>query len=94
MTLNVESIDRIPMSIHGFRMRYHLLAVGTALSLLAVPSVAAPIISGATGTLGHKATVSISGSGFGSKSIPAPVVWDDASTKYPPCQDLGRWRAK
>jgi hypothetical protein len=32
-----------------------------------------------SGTFDHKATITISGSGFGTKSQAAPVIWDDAS---------------
>jgi len=42
-------------------------------------SAAAPSIQQISGTLNHKATVTISGSGFGAKAKPAPAVWDDAS---------------
>jgi hypothetical protein len=42
-------------------------------------SLGAPIISQVAGTLNHKATITISGSGFGTKATAAPLVWDDAS---------------
>ena len=45
----------------------------------AVPVIAAPVVEKATGTFRHKASVTITGSGFGTKSRAAPVVWDDAS---------------
>jgi len=41
--------------------------------------VAAPVVSGTAGTFSHKASITITGSGFGTKSQAAPVVWDDAS---------------
>jgi len=40
---------------------------------------AAPSVTGVKGTFDHKASITISGSGFGSKEKAAPVVWDDAS---------------
>lgn len=40
---------------------------------------AAPSISGVSGTISHGQSITISGSGFGSKSTAAPVVWDDCS---------------
>ncbi|MCI0590546.1 MAG: polysaccharide lyase [Gammaproteobacteria bacterium] len=46
---------------------------------LAGSGVAAPVVQQASGTFDHKATITISGSGFGTKSTGAPVVWDDAS---------------
>lgn len=49
------------------------------LLLLAGSAAAAPSVQQVSGTLNHKSTVTISGSGFGSKANPAPVVWDDAS---------------
>lgn len=42
-------------------------------------TVAAPVIQGASGTFSHKGAVTITGSGFGTKTTAAPVVWDDAS---------------
>jgi hypothetical protein len=39
----------------------------------------APVVQQVSGPLDHNATITISGSGFGSKSTPAPLVWDNAS---------------
>jgi hypothetical protein len=39
----------------------------------------APIVLQVSGTLNHKSTITISGTGFGSKPTAAPLVWDDAS---------------
>jgi hypothetical protein len=53
---------------------------GAGLLLIASSQAfAAPSVSGASGTFSHKGAVTISGSGFGTKSTAAPVVWDDAS---------------
>jgi hypothetical protein len=46
---------------------------------LSAPAVSAPAVSGANGTFDHKGTVTITGSGFGTKATAAPVIWDDAS---------------
>ncbi|MBK7665066.1 MAG: hypothetical protein IPJ21_16270 [Sterolibacteriaceae bacterium] len=54
-----------------------LLAV--ALSAISTTAFAAPSIQATSGTFGHKASVTITGSGFGTKGTAAPVVWDDAS---------------
>jgi hypothetical protein len=56
-------------------------AIGAAslLMSLAGSAVAAPAIQATSGTLDHKATVTITGTGFGTKATAAPVVWDDAS---------------
>ncbi len=45
----------------------------------AVPGVAQgqPAISGVSGTITNNQTISISGSGFGTKSTAAPLVWED-----------------
>ncbi|MPY87963.1 MAG: hypothetical protein GEU99_08585 [Luteitalea sp.] len=37
------------------------------------------MVTGASGQWSHKASVTITGSRFGSKSTPAPLIWDDAS---------------
>lgn len=50
------------------------VTVGLADTALAVPTV-----SQASGAFNHKAIVTITGSGFGSKATAAPLVWDDAS---------------
>jgi hypothetical protein len=52
-----------------------------AILWLALPatSAAQPSISNVSGQWLHKGTVTIGGSGFGSKPTAAPVVWDDAS---------------
>jgi hypothetical protein len=51
------------------------------LVLLAGPVAAhaQPAISATAGAWSHKSTVTITGSGFGAKSVAAPTVWDDAS---------------
>src|ERR1700693_5652913 len=43
------------------------------------PALSAPVIQQVSGALDHKSTITISGSGFGSKARAAPVVWDDAT---------------
>jgi len=40
---------------------------------------AQPVVYATSGTWSHKSIVTASGSGFGTKSTVAPVVWDDAS---------------
>lgn len=58
-------------------------ALGRVTALLMVlwasSAAAGPVIQQSSGTLSHKGTVTITGSGFGTKTTPAPVVWDDAS---------------
>ncbi len=50
-----------------------------SLMFIAGSAVAAPSGLHASGTFSHKGTVTISGTGFGTKGTAAPVVWDDAS---------------
>jgi hypothetical protein len=38
-----------------------------------------PLVASTSGTWSHKGTVTIAGSGFGSKPAAAPILWDDAS---------------
>ena len=47
------------------------------LGAMAPPAMAAPTVSGVSGTLSSGQTVTVRGSGFGSKSQPAPVLWDN-----------------
>lgn len=47
--------------------------------LAACPAWGAPSVSGVSGIITHGNTITISGSGFGSKSTAAPAVWDDCS---------------
>lgn len=53
-------------------------------------AIAAPSINGTSGTFNHKSSVTVSGSGFGTKSTAPPAVWDDASTGTVPT-DNGKW---
>ena len=43
------------------------------------PALSAPVIQQVSGVLDHKRTITISGTGFGSKAPAAPVVFDDAT---------------
>ena len=67
-------------------------AVGVLVSvgLLAAmqPVAAAPLVQQVSGTMDHKATITINGSGFGTKANAAPVAWDDASSGT---SILGKW---
>jgi len=49
------------------------------LMFLAGSVLAAPVVQQVSGTFDHKATVTVSGSAFGTKPVAAPLVWDDAS---------------
>lgn len=50
-----------------------------ASTALASVAMSAPVVQQVSGTFDHKATVIISGTGFGSKPTAAPLVWDDAT---------------
>ena len=43
------------------------------------PALSAPVVQQVSGTAEHNGTITISGSGFGTKSSAAPVVWDNAN---------------
>ena len=53
----------------------------TCIGMLAgmVPALSAPVVQQVGGVLNHKGSITITGSGFGSKATAAPVVWDDAT---------------
>ena len=53
------------------------LAAGILLCGVAPLALGAPAISGVSGTLSSGQTVTISGSGFGTKPQAAPLLWDD-----------------
>jgi hypothetical protein len=57
------------------RLGFHALVVW----LIAAAAHAQPSIDATFGAWSHKGVITISGSGFGSKSVAEPVVWDDAS---------------
>lgn len=81
LTMHAE-INRISVTEtvrSAYRPNPARIVAGCFVMLCAGPALAAPTIQSAVGTLDHKAMVSISGSGFGSKSKAAPVIWDDAS---------------
>jgi len=56
--------------------------------------VAAPVISGISGTIMHGSTVTVSGSGFGIKAQAAPIAWDNLESGV--CDNIatvGSWTA-
>jgi hypothetical protein len=57
------------------------LAIRTLVVVIALCTAAEaqPVITTTSGSWLHKATVTVTGSGFGSKSTAGPIVWDDAS---------------
>ncbi len=67
------------MKVHNFR---HGIYFGAASFLAAAwvdTTMAVPAVQSVTGTLNHGASITISGSGFGTKPNAAPVLWDDAT---------------
>lgn len=54
-------------------------------------SWAAPQISSVSGSLQHRATLTISGTGFGTKSPAAPLLWDDGEHGQPVSARWGQW---
>lgn len=67
---------RISRGMHGAVS----VVMSIGLVLGASAASAAPSVTHVSGTLNHKSTITISGSGFGSKATAHPLVWDDAST--------------
>lgn len=55
------------------------LLVAFSLLVASVVAVAAPSISGVSGAVAHGGTITITGAAMGSKSTPAPVIFDDGS---------------
>ena len=49
----------------------------SVLFFLTGPAFAAPVIQQTTGTITHGSTITITGTGFGSKANAAPLRWDD-----------------
>ena len=47
--------------------------------LIAVPVFAQPNITGTSGTLAHNSSLTITGTGFGTKSTPGPTIYDDGN---------------
>jgi hypothetical protein len=69
-------------------------AAAWLLMCLATVASGAPAIQSVAGTFSHKATVTVSGSGFGSKAAAAPVIWDDASGTDMLAKWSGTWPAR
>src|SRR5947207_1048391 len=67
------------------------LAFACAVIMWSSAAAAQPSILGSSGEWSQKATVTISGTGFGSKGTPAPVVWDDASGSNVTAKWDGAW---
>jgi hypothetical protein len=55
------------------------LRVWISMGFAFATAAAAPSVQGVQGTLDHQATLTVTGSAFGTKTQAAPVVWDDAS---------------
>src|SRR5215469_6321749 len=64
-----------------WQTRGKVQTVVAAIGLLVIgqSALGAPVVQQISGTLNHKSTITIRGSGFGSKATAAPLVWDDAS---------------
>lgn len=61
------------------------------LATAAAPLMAAPTVTQISGPLDHNATITISGSGFGTKATAPPVVWDNASGSKLSAKWDGAW---
>ncbi len=54
-------------------------AAALGVCLFATPASAQPAVGSVSGTVTHDQTLVITGSGFGTKATPAPLVWEDFS---------------
>jgi hypothetical protein len=54
-------------------------------------AVAAPVVTAVSGTLNHGASITITGSGFGTKTTAAPLLWDDATGTSITAKWSGAW---
>ena len=59
--------------------RFMTTATTALMAVSCGAAFAAPVVQNVTGTLSHKTTVTVSGSGFGTKTSAAPALWDDGS---------------
>lgn len=64
------------------------------LSLIAGTALAAPSVQQVGGSLDHNATITITGSGFGTKPTAAPIVWDNATGNVLSDKWDGAWPSK
>src|SRR5215475_13900503 len=55
------------------------IAIGGTLLIASACALGAPTVSKVSGVLDHNGSITISGSGFGSKATAAPWVWDNAT---------------
>ena len=55
------------------------IVLGGALLIASASALGAPTVSQVSGALAHNGSITISGSGFGSKPTAAPWVWDNAT---------------
>jgi hypothetical protein len=65
----------------------HVTSLAVALVLLSAAASAQPAITTVSGQWAHQGAVTVAGSGFGTKPVAAPVVWDNASGT----SILGKW---
>jgi len=61
------------------KYQYTLILIFFGIFASAGNSLAAPSVSGVSGTLNHGNSITITGMGFGTKTTAAPLLWDDGS---------------
>jgi hypothetical protein len=81
---NWETVDHLPWTMAMRKAAKVLLkglvkGLAVILCLYSVNAFAAPAVSSVTGTFSHNGTVTVNGSGFGTKSPVAPAIWDNLS---------------
>jgi hypothetical protein len=77
--------------IRTAQLRFVAPGFAIIVALFSAAAIGAPAVQQVSGTFAHKASVTISGSGFGSKAQAAPVVWDDASGSNVLAKWSGAW---
>ena len=69
-------MDNRALRVNGSHRAAGIAAVMLSLAICTAPAMA-QTVSGVSGTVQHGATITISGSSFGTKPTAAPLVYDD-----------------
>jgi len=56
------------------------LSLAMSVMVAVAEAVSAPVVQQVNGALNHGSTITVSGTGFGTKGTAAPLVWDNATT--------------
>jgi hypothetical protein len=67
------------------------VVMGLGMLASTAPLLSAPVVQQVSGTLDHNGSITIRGSGFGSKPSAAPLVWDNATSSRLSDKWSGAW---